>query len=478
MKNKKSLLSSFIYNSIFTTLNIIFPLITLPYASRVIGAAGIGKVNFSNSIANYFLIIASLGIPLYGIREVAKIRDNSEKLSKIFTEIFLINSISTIISIILYYVMILNVNYFSNNKLLFIVSGFSIFLNIANIDWLYQGLEEYKYIALRSIIFKVISLICLFTFVKTKDDYITYALINILAIGGNNIINIINIRKFTSFSFKNLEFNKHIKPITTLLSIQLAVNIYINLDTTMLGILSGDDKVGYYTSASRVNKIIVTVITSVSTILLPRLSYYIEKNNMDEFKRIINKAIKVLILLNIPAMIGTIFLSNEIITVLFGKEFMPSIMTMRIMSPLIIILSIGNLFGQQILMTIGRENELLKSVVIGAIINFTFNFILIPNMNQNGAAISTVIAEFFVMLVQVKIALKYIKVKIDKNFIINIIRANIMMMIVLIIISINVHDSIIKMISSIIFGGMMYLIVNIVHKDETSLYVLSKLKKH
>lgn len=477
MKKQKSLINNFIYNTLFTLLNLLFPLITLPYTSRVIEASGIGKVNFANSIVNYFLIIASLGIPLYGVREIAKVRENKKALSKTYSEIFFINLLSTLISIVAYYLMVFNFDYFAKDYKLFIVSGFLLLLNALNIDWFYQGLEEYKYIALRSVVFKVISLVLLFTMVKTREDYINYALINVIALSGNNIINILNINKFTHFSFSGLEFKKHIRPICILLSIQVAVNIYVNLDTTMTGVLAGEVSVGFYSNAVKLNKIIVSVVTSVGTILLPRLSYHIENNNVEEFNTILNKALKVIIMLSIPAMTGVLFLSREIVLLMFKPEFIPVIYTMKILTPLIIILSIGNLFGTQILMPLGKENKLLFSVIIGAVINFTLNLMLIPKMNENGAAISTIIAELVVMIIQVYIAKSYVKIKLDFKFICKIILSNAVMTIVLYIISRTVDGLISNLISSVIFGVISYIGTSIILKEETVIEILRKNSK-
>lgn len=474
MKKQKSLMSNFIYNTVFTGLNLLFPLITLPYASRIIEASGIGKVNFANSIVNYFLIVASLGIPLYGVREIAKAQDNKKQLSKTYSEIFFINLISTMASIVAYYTMILNVGYFANNEKLFIVSGLLLFLNALNVDWFYQGLEEYKYIAIRSIVFKVISLFLLFVMVKTKEDYINYALVSIIALGGNNIINMLNINKFTNFSFKDLEFKKHIKPICILLSIQVAVNIYINLDTTMTGFLAGDVSVGFYSNAVKLNKMVVTVVTSVSAILLPRLSHHIENNNVEEFNTIVNKALKVLIILSIPAMIGLLFLSREIVLLMFKPEFIPIIITMKILAPLIIILAIGNLFGTQILLPIGKEKKILLSVIVGAIINFTLNLILIPKLHENGAAIATVIAELIVMIVQVHIAKAYVKINLTLKFIFKVAVANIFMIVVLYITSNIIHGIIINLITSIVLGSITYIGINILLKEDTIIEIIRK----
>lgn len=476
MKKEKNLVSNYIYNTIFTCLNLVFPIVTLPYVSRIIGVDGIGKVNFSNSIVNYFLMIASLGIPIYGVREIAKVRNDDKELSNAFSEIFTINMLSTIFCIIVYYLMIINVNYFKDNKLLFIISGISLMLNILNLDWFYQGIEEYRYITIRSSIVKLFSIIFMFIFVRTEKDYITYALINVIAISGNNIINAINIRKIIKISFKNLDIKKRIRPIAILLSIQLAINIYANLDTTMCGILSNEASVGFYSNAVKINRIIVTVVISISTILLPRLSFYIENNNFNEFNIIVNKVFKVLLFIALPIMFGVYFLSKQIIIIMFGEKFIPAISTLQILSPLIFVLSIGNLFGTQVLIPLGKEKKLLISVIAGSIINFVLNLILIPIYKQNGAAFATVIAEGVIMIIQVYFAKKLVKIDIKFNEILNLIITNMLMIICLIVINISIYNMIINIILSVVVGGGAYIASNLLFKNEILIEIIKKLK--
>lgn len=476
MNKKKKLISNYIYNMMFTSLNLLFPLITLPYVSRIIGVDGIGKVNFANSIVNYFLMVASLGIPLYGVREIAKVRNDKERLSNTFSEIFTINLLSTIFCITIYYLMVFNIEYFKNDRTLFYISGISLLLNILNIDWFFQGLEEYRFIAIRSSIVKLISIILLFTLVRNRSDYIIYALINVIALSGNNIINIMNMTKITKISFKNLNIKNRIAPISILLSIQVAISIYANLDTTMCGILANDESVGFYSNAVKINRVIVTIVISISTILLPRLSYYVENNMMNDFKRIVNLVFKMLLFIGIPAMVGSFILSKEIIIIMFGSEFIPAIITMKILSPLIIILSIGNLFGTQVLVPLGKEKKLLISVLLGSIINFTLNIILIPIYKENGAAFATVVAEFIIMVVQVYFAKQKIRVYLSFKEFITIIISNISMLIVIIILKIILSNILITLMLSIILGGGVYLIVNIIMKNCLIVEIMKKIR--
>ncbi|MEQ8156435.1 MAG: flippase [Clostridiaceae bacterium] len=476
MTKQPSLMKNYIYNSIFTALNLLFPIITIHYVSRVIGAEGIGRVNFANSIMNYFLIAASLGIPLYGIREIAKVKENRNRLSRTFSEIFIINFVSTALCSASYYFMITGSAYFKDDIALYLVTGISLFFNIFNLDWFYQGMEEYKYITVRSVSVKLVLIVSLFLFVKDRNDYIIYALINILAVSGNNLINVLSLKKFTRFTTSGLKILKHIKPIMILLSIQVAVNIYINLDTTMCGILADKTSVGYYSNTVKINKIVVMAVTSVSTVLLPRLSVYISNKDYEGFNYLVGKALKVILYISIPAMAGLAFLSDEIINILCGNDFIPAILTMKILVPLVVILGIGNLFGTQVLMTLGQERKLLISVLTGAAVNFSLNLLLIPEFKHDGAAVATVVTEFIVMMTQIIFAYKYLNFKISIRDYKNNLISSCSMVVVLILISQLIKNDIINLILTVSLGIFSYFAVNMLLKDSLTNEVADKLK--
>lgn len=400
MSKQKLLVKNYIFNVILTVLNIIFPIVTFPYVSRVLGATGLGRVSFVNSIVNYFLIFAVLGIPNYGLREIARYSKDDNKSSKVFSEIFAIGAIASILVSTLYYSMIFTFDAFADDRVLYVVCGISLILNMFSIDWMYKGFEDYKYITLRSIIFKVISIIMLFLLVKTKSDYVMYAFISVIALSGANLINVIMAKKHVKLNLKNLKLRKHITPIMILLSTEIAINVYVNLDSTMLGLISGDAAVGYYTAAIKINKMVVPIVTSLGAVLLPRLAYYIKENNKEMFDKYITKSVQYVLFIAMPAATGLFMLAPEIIYIFSGEEFLPAITAMRLATPTILFLGISNLTGMQILIPLGKEKQLFYSVSIAAATNFILNLILIPKFAQNGAALSTTIVEGLVILLQ------------------------------------------------------------------------------
>lgn len=275
MKNNAKIHSvkyNFIMNFILTATQFVFPLITFPYVSRVLGASANGKIAFASSVANYFMMIASLGIPTYGVRACAQVRDNNEKLSKTVKEIFLINMSMTILVMLTYIICIFTVPQFANNRILFVINGLNILLNMFGMNWVFQALEQYDYITFRSIFFKLISIVFMFLFVHQQQDYIIYGFITIFAAVGSYILNFIRIQKLINFKISGpFNIKRHLKPILILFAQSLAVSIYTNLDTVMLGFLKTDTDVGYYNAAIKIKTILLSLVTSLGNVLLPRI---------------------------------------------------------------------------------------------------------------------------------------------------------------------------------------------------------------
>lgn len=483
---QKSLKKNAWLNMTKAIMSLIFPLITFPYSSRVLGPIYIGKVNFAHSIVSYFSLIAALGINVYAIREAAKLRDNKIKLSIFIKEIFTINLISTLIAYILFGIAIFLIPTLSEYKKLLCICSASMIFTTIGMDYLYTALEDFEYITIRSIIFQFISIALLFIFVHKSEDYFKYAAISVVASVGSNLLNFFHARHFIDFKVKQkLNFRKHLKPIFILFAMNAAINIYTVLDNTMLGFIKGDEAVGIYTAATKINRIITVMITSISSILLPRLSYYAKNNNKIEFLRISNKALNFIILLSVPCAFGLFVLSEPIILLFSGKEYFSAIQVMKIMNPVIIFISLSNLTGNQILMSVGKEKKVLISVIVGAITNFTINSIFIPNYGALGAAIGTLFAEFLVTLTQFIETRKYF---IFKDFIGNtlkVVLSSLIMAILVYKISTFFANIIIKTIIGIVVGIFTYILLLFILRNkffinfikETIVQINNKMKK-
>ncbi|MDO4169122.1 MAG: flippase [Lachnospiraceae bacterium] len=398
---EKSLKLNFIMNAILTMSSFIFPLITFPYVSRVLLPIGTGKVAFATSLITYFNMFAQLGIPTYGVRACAMVRDDREELTKTAHELLLINLFMGLLSYVALLVALIFVPRLRDDRLLYVIISLTIVLSAIGMEWLYKALEQYTYITIRSIIFKFVALIAMFLLVHKQQDYIIYGGITILAASASNIFNLINVHKYIDMRWiGNYHFKRHLKVIAIFFAMACATTIYTNLDAVMLGFMKTDEDVGYYNAAVKIKNILVSIVTSLGTVLLPRASYYVEHGEMKEFRRISAKALNFVFLIATPMMIYFILFAKYGIYFLSGSAYTGSILPMQIIMPTLLFIGITNILGIQILVPLGKEKIVLYSEIAGAVIDLIINALLIPRLASSGAAIGTLIAEMVVLIVQ------------------------------------------------------------------------------
>jgi Membrane protein involved in the export of O-antigen and teichoic acid len=391
--------------------NFLFPLITFPYVSRVLLPEGTGKVAFALSIVSYFTLFASFGVATYGIRAIAQVRDDKDRLSKTMHELLFINIISMIIVYIALVIAISVVPKFAMEKELFWVTSLFVLFTIIGIEWLYKGLEKYQYITIRTIVFKIASLFLVFLFVKEKSDYIIFAFISIFAIVGSGVLNLINSRKLINYIlYSEYEFKKHLKPMFVLFLTSMAIAIYTSLDEGLLGLLSSPEQVGYYNAAVRVKGILFTLITSLGVVLLPRLSYYVENHMETEFHEALAKSTNFIIVIAASVVIFFTLFAKETILILAGENYVASIIPLQIVVWALILSAITNILGIQILLPLKKDKQLLFSVLCAATVDVIANFLLVPKLAAVGTALSVIAAELSVLIVQIIILRQYIKI--------------------------------------------------------------------
>lgn len=409
MQKQKSLKLNFIMNAVLTVFAIVFPLIIYPYISRVLLPEGVGKVALAISIISFFTIFSQLGIPVYGLRLTAQLRDDKENLTKAVQELLIINMITTFITYTALALAIFYIPQLKEEKCLYVVLSSSIILNTVGMEWLFKGLEEYTYITIRSLIFKVIGLFLIFLLVHSKNDYIIYGAITIVSGYLAFILNFIF--SFRWINFKPLRvynLKKHLKPIFVFFAMTCAITVYTNLDTVMLGFMKTNMDVGYYSVAIKIKNVLINLITSLGAVLLPRCSYYIKNNLIDEFRNVSFKAMSFIFVSSIPLMIYFMIFAKYTVLFLFGAAFNDSIIPMQVIMPTLLLIGITNLIGFQIMVPLGKENLILYSVILGGITDVVLNFILIPKYSATGAALGTVFAELIVLIFQVVVMKKYV----------------------------------------------------------------------
>ena len=410
-----SIKKNFIMNTLLTMSSFIFPLITFPYVSRILSPEGTGKVSFATSVIAYFALFAQLGIPTYGIRACAKARDNKAELSRIVQEIFIINVVMMAVTYVVFGIALGCVPRLQSERPLFLVMSTTLFFNAIGMDWLYRGLEKYTYITIRSILFKFVALLAMFVLIHQKSDYVIYGGISIFAASASNICNLINVHRYIQIKpVGDYNFRRHLGPIMIFFAMSCATTIYTNLDTVMLGFIKTDIDVGYYNAAVKIKSVLLGIVTSLGSVLLPRASYYIERHEMDEFQRITKKALNFVFLISVPLTVYFILYAKEGILFLSGDAYISAVLPMQIIMPTIIFIGLTNIMGIQMLVPLGREKVVLYSEIAGAIVDLILNTILIPRLSSAGAAIGTLVAEGVVLIVQF-VALKREVISAYKN---------------------------------------------------------------
>ena len=392
---------NFIMNAILTVAGIIFPLITFPYISSVLLVEGSGKVAFATSVVTYFTMFASLGIPTYGVRACAIVRDNKEKLSKTVQELLIISGGTTLLTYIVFGISLFVIPEFAQERTLLLIVGLGIGLNTIGVQWLYNALEQYSYITTCSILFKVIGMILMFLLVKESSDYQIYGGVYVIASFGSYVLNFICLRKFVTFQKTGTyQFKQHLKHIMVFFAMSAGASIYLNLDVVMLRFLQSNEAVGYYNAGIKVKTVLVTCVTSLGTVLLPRLSYYIETADKKAFQLMVGKAFRFVFVAASAVTVYFSIFARESILLLSGEAFLPAVGPMMILMPTVLLIGLSNVTGIQILTPNGREREVMYSIWGGAILDFVLNLIVIPKFSANGAALSTLLAEGMVLLLQ------------------------------------------------------------------------------
>lgn len=396
-----SIRRNFIMNAVLAVSGIIFPLISFHYTSRILLPEGTGKVSFATSLIAYFTMFAQMGLPTYGIRACAAARDDREALSRTVHELMSINLMMMLIAYFMLAISMIFIPRLAEERLLYAVMSVSIMLNSIGMEWLYKGLEQYTFITVRSLVFKLTALIALFLMIHRQEDYVVYGGISVFASAASNILNLVCARKYIDFRRPaGCDWKRHLKPTLVFFAMACAATVYTNLDTLMLGFLATDADVGYYNAAVKVKSVLVTLVTALGAVLLPRSSWYVEQGRIEDFHRMTQKALRFVLLTATAVTVYFILYAKECILVLSGEAFLPAEMSMRIIMPTVLLIGLTNVIGIQTLVPLGKEMVVLWSEIAGAVVDLILNMILIPRYQADGAAVGTLVAEVVVLAVQ------------------------------------------------------------------------------
>lgn len=396
---EKSIYINITLNIVRVLLSVIFPLITFPYVSRVLMADNLGKVNYAMSVVNYFALIAALGVSTYGVREGARLRKNKSEFEVFANEIFTVNVVTTFISYILLFITLIVVRDFDNYRLLILLQSVSIILTTIGVDWINSVFEDYLYITIRSFLIQIALLIIMFCVIKRPEDYYKYAFLTVLSNGITCTLNFFYTRKYSRVKIiKKCNFAKHIKGLAIFFANNLAINVYLNADVTMLGLYCNDYTVGIYAVAVKVYNVLKAVIAAMFTACIPRLSAYYGEGREKEYKDLLNDIISNCTLLMIPMICGLVILAKPIVLILSGPGYVEATASLRLICLGIVGAIYGGIMTNCVNLPMKREKYNLNATVLAALINVILNLFFIPLFQEKGAAITTVIAEFTVLI--------------------------------------------------------------------------------
>lgn len=399
MAKQKSLKLNYIYNVSYQVLSLITPLITTPYVSRVLGADGIGDYSFTASVVTYFSMVAVLGTLTYGNREISYLQDDRKARSKLFWEIELLSFLSTGICTAAYLIFLLFCD--RSRFSLYAIQTISIVCVAFDIAWLLQGMEEFGKVMFRNMLFKVINIVFIFTAVRDKDDLFLYvAGMVLLALASNLSIWFYLPQYIDRPVWKELHPMRHLKPTLALFIPSVAMSIYTVFDKTMIGLFSNNFENGYYEQALKISKTALTLVTALGAVMIPRMGYYFNQKNMDKVKELTYQSYNFVWFLGVPLSFGLIGISQNLVPWFYGKGYDKITVLLPILGLLIIIIGLSNVTGIQYFVTTKRERLLTATVIIGAVVNFVCNLILIPKLYSIGASIASVAAEAVITLTQ------------------------------------------------------------------------------
>lgn len=396
---KRSIRKNYLYNLMYQLSAVLLSLITMPYVSRVLEVEGIGINSYTNANTQYFILIGSLGISIYATKKIATVREDIAKLRENFWGIFLLQFIGCILAYIVFLLTMVRNNDLSQ---FYFYQGFFIIASAVDISWYFLGKEDFKNASIRSLLVKVISVLLIFMFVRTKYDLWKYIFINSSTILIGQLVMWIYVDK-TVLRIKELRRVKiivHILPALTLFLPQVATQVYMVLDKTMTGILTNTVEVGYYDQSQKIIRVLLAVVTSLGMVMLPRIANMHKNGQLDQSINYLRRAFRMICFLSIPISFGIIGVSNKFIPLFFGANYTSVIILTQISALMIIIIGVGNVFGTQYLLAIGKNKEYTYSVCVGAVVNLSLNLILIPKLAALGAVIATLIAETFIASIQ------------------------------------------------------------------------------
>lgn len=445
-------------------LDILFPLIISPYITRVLGADRVGRVNLANSISAWFVLIAAIGIPTYGIREVAKVKGEKDRLQKLFSELVIIRGILTLVGVIIFVVSIFCITKLNKEMILYLAMVLNLLLYIFSVDWFFQGIEKYQYLTIRNMFFKIITLTFTILLVRKTNDYILYAYIQVISLGIFNIINFVTANKYSKLTFKELNLRSHFNKLKVFFAAALITSIYTIFDSIVVGFMLDSVSLAFYSRSRQVITMGLTLTLSLSTVLIPTVSY-LYSSDIKEFIKIITKSLKYILMISIPLAVGIAILSEEIMYFFGGEEFIKGSPIMLGMALIVVFDSVYTWAANQILIPTGNEKKSVLIQLVMAGVNLTMNFLLIKYMGIIGAVLSLLLTEIAGAIMGIYFVNRLLDINIKSINLSKYIIAAIFMGITVKIIKDIIVNNFLALVASVIIGAFTYFVILIILKE-------------
>ncbi len=474
-----SVKTNYALNLVNTLSGMLFPLLVFPYVSRVMLADGMGLVNFYSSIIQYVVMLSALGIPLYAVREIAKARDNVSKLNKVSLEILLLYAMLTVVGYLIIFILCLTVDKIQENLTLFLILSANVFFTAIGCEWFYQGIENFKYITIRGLIVKIVAVLFLFMFVHDRSDLLLYGTYTVIGSVGGNLFNFFKLKQYVDIHKVKLETLhpfRHLKPVLRIFILNVVISIYMQLDVVMLGFMRDASSVGYFSASLKVCTLLMGIVTTLVSSLIPRMSNLVETGQKERFDDLAQKTVDFVFIICTPIVFFLILEASCIVNILCGTSFDPAIRTLQLLAPQMLVISLAYVLGSQILLPQGGEKIFIWAALGGAIISLLLNILLIPQYAQDGAAISTVIAQITVLVGLMIMGRKYLPIKYYSKHYLICILSSIVMFVVNRFIQMNFNNVILKFSIDCILALLTYVACLLVFHDTFFMYHFNEFK--
>lgn len=469
---------NFFYSSILTSAGYIFPLLTYPYVSRVLGVTNIGICNFVDGIINYYVLFSLMGILAVGIREVAATKCDRTRLSKTFSSLLCLNAISTTIVLFLLVASIFAVPKLYEHKELMFIGIFKVLFNYLLIEWFYKGLEDFKYITICSLLTKTLYTISVFVFVRESSDYRVYYLLTMLMIAGSAIMNLLHSRKYVDFSFRDISFKPYLSAFLILGVYLLLTSMYSTFNIVYLGFVCGETEVGYYTTATKLHTIFLALFTAFTGVMMPRMSSLASQGLLGELKNLLHKSFHVLFVFSVPVVFFTVVFAPQIVHFIAGPGYENAVMPMRIVMPLILIIGYEQIAVIQVLMPLKKDRAIFINSCVGALFGLIVNVLLVGYLKSVGSSLVWVSSELIVLFMASYFLKKYINVSFPIRGLIKYFLCSLPCVVVLVAIEIFISNNFVCLVLGAVFAFLYYYFLYVVAlKDKIVLSLFQQVFK-